>query len=649
MAAMTDPGLAGEMLALLRGSRWEQAALVYEKELSPEEREEPDFKLLHAIALVGMDRLADGLKMLDRSVLALPNARGDLRRFAISPLCTKGRLADAVQLLDRLLETNPDQVEDRFLRASLLSRLGRRDEAFVDAEEVLRQQPDDEATHAWFIQMLIQAKRLEDAGAHAERLGLKAADHPRLAAMALQALIRSGRVDQAAELAHELSTHFLTEESTAGAIVRALFEAGRFDEAVDVGERLIVEGWEHALLRSSLGQAYMQIAREDRYEKAIEHLRAGLALEPRDARMNATMGEALLRNRNYEVAIPYLERACELQPKLAQARALYARALKQAGRYDEAAREFRQLLALQPSSPRWQRYAAGALSQAGRRREAAELFDAFVADRRKALPSRFDEGLRGLWNKVDSLDLPRPRLDWAWSLSDSHPDDRADWERRAKWGHLADHYLLDWLECRDDRVADAMMKLADLGPAERALKSVDSGAGMILASAHIGPMYAGPLALELMGIKSRWLASTPSVARTAYAGSLISTSDQDDMEVARQFMLSLRSGYSVVIAVDGAINLAAPRIPFEGQEVTYSSFAARTAHKLAIPSAFCAPRWEGERIGFVVERLPDPVDGEGVEAFSDRWREAFFDSLRRYLGGEPENLRLSGGIWRHIR
>jgi hypothetical protein len=95
--------------------------------------------------------------------------------------------------------------------------------------------------------------------------------------------------------------------------------------------------------------------------------------------------------------------------------------------------------------------------------------------------------------------------------------------------------------------------------------------------------------------------------------------------------------------------LAAPKILFEGQEMTYSSFAARTAHRLGVPSAFCAPRWEGNRIGFIIERLPDALPEEDADSHAERWRDAFLASLRRYLGGEPENLRLSGGLWRHIR
>lgn len=644
---MGEVSPAGEIGGLLRGERWEELAGLYERELTADERAQAEVRLAYAIALMRTGRFEQGLALLDEPVLALPNARSDLRRFVVGPLSADAR-ERAVKVLDRLLDIRPDEVEDRLTRAALQARLKKWDECLADGEIIVRQRPDNR-TRAWFLQMLIQAKRIERAGRYAEDLGSEAADHSRLANMALLALERSGRTDQAANLALELSTRLVSDEATAATIVRALYDAGRVDDAVDVGERLIGEGWDDPVLRSSLGQAYMLTRRADRYERAIEHLRAGLDLRPDDFRMNSAMGEALLRNRNYEGAIPYLERACELKPEQAQARALYARALKQAGRYDDAAREFRRLLAMQPSSPRWQRYAAGALSQAGRRQEAAELFDSFVAQRRASLPPRFGDGLRALWDRVDQVSIPAARLHWACSLSDTGANDRADWERRAKWGHLADHYLLDWLECRDDRVADAMKALSNLDPAEQALTSMDSRAGMILASAHIGPMYAGPLALELMGIRSRWLASTPSVARTAYAGSLISTSDQDDMEVARKFTQALRQGNAVVIAVDGAINLAAPRIPFAGQEMTYSSFAARTAHKLGIPSAFVAPRWEGERIGFVVERLPEPNPGEDVEAYSERWRVAFLASLRRYLGGEPENLRLSGGLWRHIR
>ena len=649
MASVIEQDSVREIHGLLQESRWDDAIAFYEQELSRSDKALADARLAYAIALIRGGREAKGLNLLDRATLAASNARSHLRRLAISPLATSGSYESAASLLDRLIDHSAGTVDDRRLRGSLRGRMKQWAGALEDVRSVFAECPDDPSAQRALIQTLVQAGNVEEAGTEAAKLGKRAADDPKLANIALLALSRSGRTSEAAELALELADRDVADEATAAMIVRTLVECGRDDDAIEVGERLIDEGWEHEVLRGNVAQAYLQSQRDDRYDRAIEHLREGLEIAPQDVRMNVAIGEALLRTRNYAAAIPHLKTACELQPKGAHQRALYARALKQVGNYSEAADEFRTLIDLQPSSPRWARYAAGALSQAGRRKEAADLFDSFVGSRRTALPRNFEKGLEALRDRLDSAKIPQARLDWAWTLREGPTVDRAEWERRAKWGHLADHYMLDWLECRDDRIQDVMMRLADLGEAERELAGIDRSKGMILASAHVGPMYAGPLALELLGVRSRWLASTPSVARTSYAGSLISTSEQDDMSVGKAFMLSLRKGFSVVIAVDGAINLAAPRIPFEGQEITYSSFAARTAFSLGVPSVFAAPRWEGGRIGFVIRRLPDPEEGETIEQHAERWRAAYLGALREFLAGEPENLRLSGGIWRHIR
>lgn len=649
MASLAPDINAQELNALLRSGRWEDARALYEGGLAAHERAAPEHRLGYAISLIRSGHERAGVELLQPDVMALPNARTDLRRYAVSPLVHDKQFELASKILGIMLDANAGAIEDRRLRASLLGRLRRWPEAISEAATLARAVPDDLAVRTSYVQMLLQGGEIERAGAEAEAIVDRIAGHPRSVNIAFLALSRSGRLEVAANLAIELAEIGVTDELLAVAIVRTLFEAGRVENTVQAGERLIADGWDDPTVRACVGQAYMASSEDNRYQKAIAHFRVGLDFAPNDVRLNSSMGEALLRSRRYDEAIPFLETACRLQPKVPQARALYARALKQAGRYADAAVEFRRLLELQPSASRWRRYAAGALSQAGSRKEAADLFQAFVAERKKSLPKKFEQGLEALWDRVDSVDIPQGRLDWAWRLSKIRANDRAEWERRARWGHLADHYLLDWLECRDDRVHEAMMRLADLSEPERMFAQVDTQGGMILASAHIGPMYAGPLALELLGVKSRWLASTPSVAKTSYAGSLISTSDQDDMQVARSFMQSLKQGYAVVLAVDGAINLAAPRISFEGQEMTYSSFAARTAHRMDVPSFFCAPKWEGDRIGFVLERLPDPRPDETADSYADRWKEAYLAALREYLGGSPENLRLSGGLWRHIR
>jgi len=634
----------------LRAGNWPEVTEIYERGLGRDEKQDPAVRLLYAIALIRNGRAASGINLLNSEMLAQPSARLDLRRYVVPHLISSKMFDRAADVLGKILSVDPDSIEDLRLYGSVLGRQRKYDDAIASARRLIDLQPDDAVGQTSYLQMLIQSRRLQEAGDHARSLGAFATSSPRLMNAALMALIRSGQTDAASQLAGAISDDRIDDDVAAGAIVRTLFEAARYPEAIERGEGLLDQGWDDPTLRSYLAQAYMRSKVPDRYEKAVEHLEEGARAQPKDALMNYALGEALLRLRRYSDAVAPLAKAVELQPKVPQARALYARSLKQSGKYAEAAREFRALLKMQPSSPRWHRYAAGAMAQAGQRKEAAALFDSFVEQRAATLPDSFEEGLKRLWDEVDDVDVPKGRLDWAWSLrADDEPVERAEWERRAKWGNLADHYLLDWLECRDDRVHEPMMRLADLSDAERTLGAIDKSRGVILASAHIGPMYAGPLALELMGVKSRWLASTPSVARTAYARSLISTSDQDDMQVAKAFMASVREGYAVVVAVDGAINLGAPRIRFEGQEITYSSFAARSAHRLGVPSVFCAPRWVGDRIEFVIEHLPLPNEGEDADAYADRWRDGYLDSLRRYLGGAPENLRLTGGIWRHVR
>jgi len=639
---------APELPELVLDGRWVDACTHYERFLGRDEKQGNEQKLYYAIALIRSGRIGSGLNLLSVEMVRKPEARLALRRHAITWLVQEKRIEAAVAVLGILLDADPASIDDLRLRGSLFGRTKQYPAAIADLRRLIDLVPDDLPGQASYLQLLMQDGQAKAAGAHARLLGQAAADNPRLASIALLALGRAGLIDDATELA-ESAELWAADAEVAQAIVRAYWEAGQADAAVEVGEQCLAAGSDGLRLRQLLGHAYRSTAHPDRLGRAIEHLGEAVRIQPADANSQILLGEALMRSGRHIDAAPHLEMACQRLPGAANARALLARALKQSGRHAEAAREFRRLLELQPNSHRWHRYAAGALSQAGHAEEAVALFDNFVAKRAEALPASFEEGLEALWNKVGSSKLPAERLDWAWELRNDRNADRAEWERAAHWGNLADHYILDWLECRDDLVHEAMGRLADLTELEQGLASVDASKGLILASAHIGPMYAGPLALELLGVRSKWLASTPSVARTNYAQSLISTSDQNGTEVARKVLSALHGGNAVVIAVDGAINLAAPRVAFEDQEITYSDFAARMAHRLGIPSMFAASRWDNGRIHFVLERMPDPIPGESADQHAARWREAYLGSLRNYLSGAPENLRLSGGIWRYIR
>lgn len=611
----------------------------------------PEAKLWLAIAHIRLEDEPTGIAALTVDLLREADGRRHLRQHVVGPLVRAGSLPVAISVLNLLVEAYPTLTDDHCLLASLLGRMKHWVEAVSHADQAAAIAPEDMNFQATCIQLRLQAGHIAAAAEIARNVSGVAHRAPRHAHLWITALLRDADTASAAHIAMEFAASEFPDERVASAAVQALLANGQVVDAIAAGQVALRSGHDGAVLRSHLAQAHLtQNTCEERTTAALEHLAAGLEFAPNDVRLNSLHGETLLHAGKYVEALPFLEKCCTLMPQLQQTRALYARALRHAGRYAEAANHFMQLVDSSPERLRWQRNAAAALSQAGCIEQASELFDSLVQVRAKALPATFEAGLAALSERRDTASITQARLDWAWSLRIGQDEvNRAQWEESARWGHLADHLLLDWLECRDERAEEAMALLADLDEIEHVLRSLHAnGRGVVIATAHVGPMYAGPMVLELLGLPSRWLASTPSIARTHYAATLISTSDQTEQQIAKASLKALQTGHIVALAVDGAANPAAPRIPFEAQEITYSSFAARAAHRTGAPSVFFAPRWTQGRINFTLEMLPSLEPGEDVGVYAARWQQAYLSLLRIHLGGPPENLRMSGGLWRHV-
>ncbi|WP_454672839.1 tetratricopeptide repeat protein [Achromobacter pestifer] len=587
---------------------------------------------------------------LDPALAQASEGWRDVRRLLVSPFVREGKFAPAIAALEKLVAAYPSRIDDRRTLASLLGRTEQWDRAITEADAAADIEPNAVAVHAARIQLRVQAGRLADAATVARATLGMAQNEPGEAYFWMLAFVRNGDVAEAAGIAAALDPGALPNERVATMAVRALMEDGRTQAAIQFGSAALSAGHDCAALRSSLGLAHLRRGtEEDRKMHALTHFEAGLKASPADVRLLSLYGETLLRAGRYKEAVVPLAQAIDLAPELEQTRALYARALRYTLRYDDAADQLMKLVEKTPDKLLWQRAAIGALSQAGRKQEAEALFGKYVANRSTRLPQTFQEAMGQLEERLDTAPIPQARLDWAWSLRGDVHADRAQWERRARWGHLVDHLLFDWLECREESVEEAMQLLGELDTGERFFAPLlAAGRGVVVATAHVGPMYAGLMALELLGIPSRWLATAPRIAQSSYAAALISTADQTEAQVAKACMRALGSGNVLCLAIDGAANPAAPRAIFEGQEVTYSSFASHLAHRLGVPSVFYAPRWENGHVAYTLEMLPAVNPGEDADAYSQRWQKAYFERLREHVAGPPENLRLSGGIWRHV-
>lgn len=578
--------------------------------------------------------------------------RAELRRNVIAPLVKRGAVDEAINALIDLVRVHPGYADDHILLASLYGRGRRWEEAIHHADAGGAIESAGAGKQATRIRLRLQAGRPADAAQVARDTLELAKLAPEEAAVWIVALLRAGDVAPAVELAAAMEPGRFPNERTAAVVMQALLAGGMGSRAIQTGLAALEAGLDGAALRSQLAQALLAGGlRNKGLEQALVHLQAGVSLSPGNIRLNSLYGETLMRAGHSEAALPFLRLCCEHSAALEHTRAMYARALRDSGQYTEAADQFLLLCRNESSRGRWDRYAVGALSQAGRGGEAAELYKSSMQVREGKLPASFQEALDGLDGRTDGPNIPQARLDWAWSLRTGRLDKpRDEWERAVRWGNLVDHLMLDWLELRSSRADEVMALLDNLDDVEAFLEPfLASGRGAVIATAHIGPMFAGPMIIELLGIRARWLASTPNVTQSAYADTLISTSGQSEVRVAKACFDALKQGFFLGMAVDGAANFAAPRIAFEGQEITYSSFASRAAYRMQVPSIFYVPHWRNGRIRLTLEHMPSVEADEDSNAYARRWQQAYLAFVRKHLGGAPENLRASGGLWRHVR
>tara|TARA_R110000824_G_scaffold4308_1_gene20659 strand:+ start:5917 stop:8112 length:2196 start_codon:yes stop_codon:yes gene_type:complete len=586
------------------------------------------------------------LAQLTQPVMEIERHRRMVLRQVLLNSRNQTNLAPLAQALGYIVAAYPPAVEERIQLAAALRRLDRSEQAVEVCRAFPRSALDQPAVQQAQLLAFVAANDLSLAEPVIDRVLRRNTIEFPLLKLTVTALIRLGRPDEALELADRHNSDD-TDPAMTELCAQTAFDAGDKIRAASIIKKAEEGGTATPALLALKGM--IELDRQDR-EAAEAHMWNALTKSPDDLNTNIRLSELLLTRGAAKDAVPLLENAWRIAPSQRLIAILLARAHRMLENYAEAARWYNEAVKLSPGDVTLLRQAASANSQAGQTDLAEELFARSQNLRERKLPDTFEEGLAALDDQLHSANIPAGRFNWAWQFADKHAyPNRADWERRAKWGYLADQLLFDWLEVRTEDADQIMAHFVGLDELEAGLIAMrEEKGGMFMASAHVGPLFAGPLSLELLEFKAKWLASTPSLGNAIYRDMLISTSDQTETAIIREVSSALADGYAIGIAVDGAPTMAAARIEFEGQEITYSSFSARMVYKHKLASCYAAPRWEGEKLRIELIRLPDPATGESAAEFAEKWREAYLDALRGELSGAPENLRMAGGIWRHI-
>ena len=601
--------------------------------------------------LAGRDERAVLVAVLEPGWLADERALRDLKRLLIGPSAKAQDWALAIPAQRVLVDARPDDLGERILLARYHARLEDWGGASAALQPVAPSADVAPETQVQVLRTLLQAGAVERAAEWARCAARSASGNAELAFFVLTAFGRAKDVQAAASVVERIDPAGIEDPRLLSLMVDSHINAGKPARAIKTGEAAMAAGRDSASLRLQLARAHLAASdSRDAQTRAADHLAAARAQDSQLLRASGLLGELHLRMGRFAEATEVLRHAHGQNSESRQVRALLARALKHTGDHLESGRHFHWLAQNDEPHAPWAGYATSALVQAGRPNQARRFHEHHIARRRALVPDNLAEGLAALDEKCTAAPIPQARFDWAWSLADqARFPDRTEWERRGRWGHQADHLLFDWLECRDDRLDEMMVLLADLGAIEQQLRAVDLSRGALLVTAHIGALWAIPSILELLGRPAKWLASTPNARRTSYAGRLISTTDQNEIQVLKACLAALNTGRLVALAVDGAANPTAPRTRFLGQSINYSNFAARMAHRSQTPSFFLAPQWRDGMITSVLMPLPMPEADEEVVSFVLRWREAYLAHVEACLRGSPENLRLAGGLWRHVR
>ncbi|HUV49877.1 MAG TPA: tetratricopeptide repeat protein [Anaerolineae bacterium] len=282
-----------------------------------------------------------------------------------------GQFEKAQEIYKEILEINPNHSDSLHLSGIIAHQSGKNDIAANLINRAIQTRPEEPVYYLSLVNVFKAQGRLDEAIlSYQKALQLKPDDveaHNNLG----NALIKQGQLEEAAasyRKALTIKPDFAEAHNNLG---NAFKEQGQLEEAVASYRKALIIKPDYAEAHNNLGNA---LIKQGRLEEAAASYRKALIIKPDYAEAHNNLGIALIKQGRLEEAAASYRKAIIIKPDYAEAHSNLGNALKEQERLEEAAASYRNALTIKPDFAEAHNNLGNALIEQGRLEEAAASY-----------------------------------------------------------------------------------------------------------------------------------------------------------------------------------------------------------------------------------------------------------------------------------
>ena len=212
------------------------------------------------------------------------------------------------------------------------------------------------------------------------------------------------------------------------------------------------------------------------------------------------------------------------------------------------------------------------------------------------------------------------------------------WYLKAWWGFYARRLLNEFRKL--DRIDEvlALVEPIDFGELDQA---IESGKGVIMASAHLGPAYLGALALRKSDYPVLELSGNP---RLRDADMIFARTDTERKQSLVKSLRHLRGNNIITAAPDGRMGVKCDEVIFLGQPIKIFTGVGELAKLSGAETCWFTGSWTKScSVKVEISRFDD-IDKSSPD-FIKNWHHQYLNRLGIQVIRNPGDLGFFNGIW----